>query len=133
MRVSRLACGPGPEGAGERRPARGGVSWAAGVGRAGRRSGLLRMGKTGPVGEGRPGRAEERRGADLCGMGRRRRWAAGGEGKRAAGKRKGAGPRVGLLSWVGLTLVVWAGLILLFFFFYFLSFSISNSNQTNLI
>ena len=30
------------------------------------------------------GRAEERRGADLCGLGRRRRWAAARRGKRAA-------------------------------------------------
>ena len=82
--------------------------------------------RDGPRAEAGPGKeGEEEEGAD---------WAAGPwERKWAAGKRKGAGPRFGLLSWVGLTLVVWAGLILLFFFFYFLSFSISNSNQTKLI
>ena len=45
--------------------------------------GALRF--TGRAGdEGRPGRAEERRGADLYVLGRRRRWAAARRGKRAA-------------------------------------------------
>ena len=40
--MSRLACGPGLEGAEERMPARGGVSWAVGVGHAGRGAGPRR-------------------------------------------------------------------------------------------
>ena len=97
--MSRLACGPGLEGAEERMPTRGGVSWAAGVGRAGRWSGLLRVGKTGLGGEGRPGRAEERRG-ERAGVLR-------GTVRLTRGGRLSAGGKRARLRWLSSAMLDW--------------------------
>ena len=81
-------------------------------------------------GEGRLGRAEGRRGADLCGLGQRRWWAGVERGK----QRIGLGPGRGLGWWAsGMGFGsgwVWDLLgFLLFFISIYSLFSISNSNK----
>ena len=95
----------------------------------------LGHGATGPYGGVRGeraalGRAEGRRGADLCGLGQRRRWAAVERGK----QRTGLGPGQGLGWWAsGMGFGsgwVWDLLgFLLFFISIYSLFSISNSNK----